>query len=119
MMTGDRVPDRRADKRLDRSFQITLPGHKGETVNISSTGVYFEVIANDIEAFSPGMTIPVQINASSIIPGISTREINLNGSGSVVRYDIKGTTNHGNRLGVAMRFDDKLDLQMGLSQRSL
>jgi hypothetical protein len=119
MMTGDRVPDRRSDIRLDRSLQITLPGHKGETVNISATGVYFEVIANDTEAFSPGITIPIQINASSITPGFRTREINLNGSGSVVRYDIKGTTNHGHRLGVAMRFDDKLDLQTGLSQRSL
>ena len=114
MMTGDRVPDRRADKRLDRSFQITLPGgHKGETVNISATGVYFEVIANDTEAFSPGITNPVRINASSSTPGFRAREININGSGSVVRHDIKGTTNHGNRLGVAMRFDGKLDLQTG------
>jgi hypothetical protein len=93
-----------------------LPGHKGETINISAAGVYFEVITNDIEAFSPGTTIPIEIEASAITPGFETRDINLKGSGSVVRNDIKDFTSHGTRLGVAMKFDDKLDLQMDLSQ---
>ncbi len=116
MTTNERVPDRRADKRLYRSLQITLPGHKGEIINISATGVYFEVITNDIEAFSPGTTIPVQIEASSITPGFESREINLKGNGVIVRSDIKAFTGHGNRLGVAMKFEDKLDLQMDSSQ---
>ena len=116
MTTSERVPDRRADIRQDLSLQITLPGHKGETINISATGVYFEVITNDIEAFSPGTTIPIQIEASATTPGFKTRDINLKGNGEIVRNDIKGVTSHGTRLGVAMKFKERLDLKMGLSQ---
>ncbi len=107
------VIDTRASERLDLTFQIMLNGHKCETINISTTGVYFEVITNDIEAFSPGKTIPVQINASTHTPGLEPRYINLKGNGFIVRNDIKNITSHGNRLGVAMKFKDKLDLQMG------
>ncbi|MFQ5688135.1 MAG: hypothetical protein ACE5GV_15915 [Candidatus Scalindua sp.] len=116
MLTSEQVPDRRVDKRLDLSLQIISNGHKGETVNISSTGVYFEVITNDINAFVLGTMIPIQIKASATTPGFKSRDINLKGSGSVVRNDIKNVISQGNRLGVAMKFEDKLELQMGLSQ---
>jgi hypothetical protein len=119
MTTSERVPDRRVDIRQDLSLQITLPGHKGETINISAAGVYFEVMTNDIEAFSPGTTIPVQIEASAITPGFKAREINLKGNGEIVRNDIKDVIPHGHRLGVAMKFKERLDLQMHLSQRWL
>jgi hypothetical protein len=116
MTTSERIPERRADIRQDLSLQITLPGHKGETINISAAGVYFEVLTNDIEAFSPGITIPVQIEASAITPGFKAREINLKGDGEIVRNDIKDVIPHGHRLGVAMKFKEKLDLNMRLSQ---
>jgi hypothetical protein len=103
------VIDTRASKRLDLAFQIMLNGHKGETKNISTTGVYFEVITDDIYAFSPGVTIPIQINASATTPGVGTGDIKLKGNGFIVRNDIKNITRHGNRLGVAMKFKDKLD----------
>jgi len=114
MMTNERVPERRADIRQDISLQVTLPGHKGETINISAAGVYFEVLTNDIEAFSAGTIIPIQIEASAITPGFKAREINLKGSGSVVRNDVKDVIPHGHRLGVAMKFEERLDLQMDL-----
>ncbi len=116
MTTSERVPERRADIRQDLSLQITLPGHKGETKDISATGVYFEVLTSDIEAFSPGATIPIQIEASAITPGFKARDINLKGSGSVVRNEIKDVIPYGHRLGVAMKFKEKLDLEMELSQ---
>ena len=106
------VIDTRASERLDLAFQITLNGHKCETINISATGVYFEVITGDIEVFSPGITIPIQINASVHTPGLEPRYINLKGNGSVVRNDIKNITSHGNRLGVAMKFKESFDLKM-------
>ena len=116
MTTNEKVPDRRVDKRLDLAFQIMSNGYKGETINISSTGAYFEVITDDIEAFSPGTSIPIHINASATTPGFESREINLKGNGAIVRNDIKGVTSHGDRLGVALEFEERLDLQMGLSQ---
>ena len=116
MTTSEKVPDRRADIRQDLSLQITLSGHNGETVNLSATGVYFEVTTNDTEAFLPGRTIPVQIDASPITPDFKTIDIKLKGNGSVVRSDIKDVTTHGDRLGVAMKFEEKLDLQMDLLQ---
>jgi hypothetical protein len=112
MTTSERVPDRRADRRLDLALQITLPGHKGETKKISATGVYFEVITDDIEAFSPGITIPIQIKAFTTTKGSEPRYINLKGNGSIVRNDIKNITRHGNRLGVAMKFKESFDLKM-------
>ena len=116
MTTNEKVPDRRVDIRQDLSLQITSLGHKGETKNISATGVYFEVLTNDIEAFSTGTTIPIQIEASAITPGFKAREINLKGDGEIVRNDIKDVIPHGHRLGVAMKFKEKLDLNMHLSQ---
>jgi hypothetical protein len=103
---------KRVSERLDLALQITIPGQKGETVNISATGVYLEVITKDIEAYSPGTIIPIQIKTSATTPGFETRDIILKGKGSVVRNDIKEVTSHGNRLGVAMEFKEKLDLQM-------
>ncbi len=112
MTTTEKDSNKRVSERLDLAIQITIPGQKGETINISATGVYLEVITKDIEAFSPGTIIPVQIKTSATTPGFETREINLKGKGTVVRYDIKDVTSHGNRLGVAMEFKEKLDLQM-------
>lgn len=103
---------KRVSERLDLELEITLPGKRGETINISATGVYFEVITDDIDAFSPGTIIPIQIRASATTPGFEKRDINLKGKGSVVRNDIKDITTHGNRLGVALEFREKLDLKM-------
>jgi|TARA_B100002003_G_C13994245_1_gene480274 hypothetical protein len=104
--------DARRSKRLDLAFPIMLNGHNGETKTISSTGVYFEVITDDMEIFSPGRTIPFQINAFATTAGFDPRDLKLYGNGSIVRNDIKNISSHGNRLGVAIEFKEKLDLQM-------
>ncbi|MFQ5687340.1 MAG: hypothetical protein ACE5GV_11855 [Candidatus Scalindua sp.] len=104
--------NKRVSERLVLALQITIPGQEGETINISSTGVYFEVITDDIEAFSPGTIIPIQIKTSATTPGFEPRDINLKGRGYVVRNDIKNVTVHGNRMGVALEFKEKLDLKM-------
>ncbi len=112
MTTTEKDSNKRVSERLELTLQITIPGQKGETINISATGVYLEVITKDIEAFSPGTIIPIQIKTSSTTPGFETRDINLKGMGSVVRNDIKDVTSKGNRLGVAMEFKEKLSLKM-------
>ncbi len=109
MSTNERDSDKRANRRLGLALQIMFPGQKGETINISATGVYFEVITNDMEAFSPGTTIPIQIKASTT-QASEPRDINLKGNGTVVRNDIKNVTNHGNKLGVALEFKEKLNI---------
>ena len=116
MLTSERDSDNRVNGRVDMALQIMSNGHKGETINISASGVYFEVITKDIEAFSPGTTIPIQINASTTTPGFESRDIKVKGNGSIVRNDIKNVTGHGNRLRIALEFEDKLDIQMGQSQ---
>ncbi len=110
MQAKERDSDKRKNERIDLSFLITLPGRNGMTKNISASGVYFEVITNDIEAFTPGTVIPIQITATTTTPGFEERRINLKGKGCVIRNIIEDTTSHGNRVGVALEFKDKLNI---------
>ena len=102
--------DRRIDERLELPLQMSLYDQSGKAVNISAAGVYFEVITEDIEAFSPGETIPIQITAKTSAPGIGEGKIKLNGNGTVIRNKIKNVTSHGSELGVAVQFNKQLDV---------
>ncbi len=102
--------DRRINKRLELPLQISLYDQSGKTTNISATGVYFEVITDDIEAFSPGATMPIQITADTSTPGIGERKIRLNGNGTIIRNNIKNVTSRGNELGVAVQFNEHLNI---------
>ncbi len=110
MQFKEKDSDRRACQRLNRSFQIKLPGHIGKTINISAKGVYFEVITKNLESFSPGTTVPIQITAVTATPGFEERKLKLDGRGLIVRNEIKDLTSSGKRLGVAMKFKDKLNI---------
>ena len=111
MQVKERDSDKRNNERMDLSFIISLPGQNdGKTKNISASGVYFEVITNDIEAFTPGTIIPIQITATTTTPGFEERKIKLKGEGCVVRNNIEDVTSHGNRVGVALEFKDKLNI---------
>ena len=110
MLVKERDSDKRNHRRMDLPFLISLPGQDGKTKNISASGVYFEIITNDIEAFSPGTIIPIQITATTTTPGFEERKIKLNGQGCVVRNSIEVVTGRGSRLGVALEFKDKLKI---------
>ena len=110
MQVKEKDSDKRNNERIDLSFLISLPGQDGKTKNISASGVYFEVITNDIEAFTPGTIIPIQITAITTTPGFEERKIKLKGEGCIVRNNIEDVTTHGNRLGVALEFKDKLNI---------
>lgn len=45
--------EKRDSERLDLSFQISLPSQEGKTINISASGVYFEVMSDDPDRFAP------------------------------------------------------------------
>ncbi len=101
---------RRSCERLNCSFEILIPGHNGKTVNVSASGVYFEVFTKKREVFFPGTIIAVQINLLISTPGLEGSGIKITGSGFVVRNEIKDVTSRGNRLGVALKFDEKLNI---------
>ena len=110
MQVKEKDSDKRNNERMDLSFLISLPGQDGKTKNISASGVYFEVITNDIEAFVPGTIIPIQITATTTTHGFEERKVKLKGEGCIVRNNIEDVTTHGNRLCVALEFKDKLNI---------
>ncbi|MBT6562102.1 MAG: hypothetical protein HON76_06200 [Candidatus Scalindua sp.] len=112
MMVAEKDSEHRITERLDLALQISVPGQEGKTINISASGVYFEIVTNDMSAYSPGTTMPIEINAVTNTPGCEERNVKLKGQGFIVRNDIKDITSHGNRLGVALEFKDKFDINL-------
>ncbi len=102
--------DRRHNERYDLSFEVLLPDQDGKTINVSASGVYFEVITNGMEAFSPGTTISLQINTVTNTTESRERKLKLGGRGTVIRNCIIENPDHDNRLGVALEFTDKLNI---------
>ena len=86
--------DKRENTRLDLSLEISLPDQNGTTLNISASGVYLDVISDDVDAFAIGTTLPVKIAATTATPGFEERKIKLNGNGCIIRNDIKEVTNY-------------------------
>ena len=110
MQTTEEDNDRRVDDRIELPLQITLYDQSGKAMNISATGVYFEVITEDIDAFAPGATIPIRIAADTSTPGNGEGRIKLNGIGTVIRSKIINVTSHGNEIGVAVQFNEHLNV---------
>jgi len=113
MLNKECGSDKRTNTRLDLSLEISLPDQNGRTINISPSGVYFEVITNNIDSFAIGTILPVQIAASTTTPGFEDRKIKLDGNGRIVRNDIKEVTNYGNKLCIALQFKSTLSIVPG------
>ena len=112
MMVAEKDSEHRITERMDLALQISVPGQEGKTINISASGVYFEIVTNDMSAYSPGTSMPIEINAVTNTPGCEERNVKLKGQGFIVRNDIKDITSQGNRLGVALEFKDKFDINL-------
>lgn len=112
MLGVENGAENRTTERMDLALQISMPGQEGKTINISASGVYFEVVTSDMNAFSPGTTMPIEINAVTNTPGCEERNVKLKGQGFVIRNDIKDVTSQGNRLGVALEFKDKFNINL-------
>lgn len=102
--------ENRATERMDLALQISTQDQEGKTVNISASGVYFEIVTSDMNAFTPGTTMPIKIDAVTNTPGCDERNVKLHGQGLIVRNEIKDVTSHGSRLGVALEFKDSLKI---------
>ena len=105
-----RCNPRRRNVRLNVSFEVSLPDQDGKTINVSASGVYFEVITNDTEAFSPGTIIPLQINTVTNTSGSRERKLKFSGRGTVIRNCIIENPDHDNTLGVAFEFTEELNI---------
>ncbi len=104
--------DRRIDKRLGLSLPIALLNHKVKSKNISSGGVYFEVKTDDIEDYSLGKTTTIKIVTSVSTPGLPSKTVSLTGVGMIVRIDSVDINHNGKKFGVALKFSEKLKLNV-------
>ncbi|ODS32153.1 MAG: hypothetical protein SCARUB_02714 [Candidatus Scalindua rubra] len=109
MQDDKKGDERRIDERLDLSLEIALPSSNGKTINVSASGVFFEVTTDDIDSFSPGKTIPIEISTTTKISDLSERKIKLKGNGTIIRSKELGVTDHGIKLAVALKFKKSLD----------
>ncbi len=107
--------ERRADRRLDHSLPIVLPGHKAMTKNISPCGAYIEMTTECHGLFSIGKIVQVEITAMVSQNWFPSKSIKLMGSGEVVRIDetknlgvVGGTSKK--KMGLAIHFIGKLQL---------
>lgn len=98
-----RCNPRRRNERRSLSCEIILPDQIGKTINVSESGVYFEVITNDMNVFSPGTTIPLKITAVKATPG-------FDGSGTVMRNCIIENLDRDASLCVALELKENLIL---------
>ncbi len=111
--------EKRFEKRLDISLPITLLDSKAISKNVSPGGIYFEIVTDDIEKYSPGKPTKVEITASTSTHEISGQVVKLTGIGVVTRTDKLSSARHGEKLGVALKFSKKLDLTVkGANYRS-
>ena len=101
--------ERRVEKRLELSLPMTLLGQKVKSKNISSGGVYFEVITNDIEKYSPGKTSTIEIIVSTSTPTFPQKTVKLTGTGMIIRMDEIEIINQDRKLGVALKFSKNLE----------
>ncbi len=110
---GDRRSNpRRRNERVNLSFEVSLSGQDGKTVNVSASGVCLEVALKDKEAFSPGATIPLQINTATITPGSSESKHKLSGKGTVIRNWVIENPDRENSLCVALEFTERLNVEL-------
>ncbi|MFV1975921.1 MAG: hypothetical protein ACC651_09245 [Candidatus Scalindua sp.] len=107
---GDRrCNPRRRNERLNLSFEISLSDQDVRTINVSSSGVYFEVAIQDMETFSPGTTIPLQINTVTDTSEYRERKRKLSGRGTVIRNCIIENLDLDSSLGVALELTETLN----------
>jgi hypothetical protein len=102
--------ERRTEKRVERSLQMTFSGCVVKTKNISPGGVYFEIITNNGENYQLGKEIKVYIEGIYSEPVLTETRVWVTVSGVIVRIDDKGSINHHKNLGVALKFGNKPDV---------
>jgi len=98
-----RCNPRRRNERFRLSLEIFMPDQVGKTINVSESGVYFEVITNDMNVYSPGTTIPLKITAVKATS-------DFDAGGTVIRNCIIEAPDHDDSLCVALELTENLIL---------
>ena len=110
-MANEVYPDRRLRQRLNGQFEISLPYQvKGRTKNVSTLGVSFEVITDNIDAFCPGTIIPFEITTINLTLDSILTKLGLSGKGLIARREVmEETTDCGIKLNLTVLFIQKLN----------
>ncbi len=111
MLAKVMYPNRRRRQRHRWEFEISLLHQvKGRTKNVSANGASFEVITDDINAFSPDTIIPLEITTINITHDSKVKKLFLSGKGLIIcREVIWKTTGCGIKLNITVQFTKKLD----------
>lgn len=102
--------EKRVSKRLDLALPVTLLDHIGESLDISSTGIYLSLQTSDAERFSLGKEGRVDITTTTNVAGLPERVVRLSSVGVIVRTDKRSTGEDVAKLGIAMKFNEKLKI---------
>ncbi|GJQ58506.1 MAG: hypothetical protein SCALA701_13070 [Candidatus Scalindua sp.] len=102
--------ERRAQKRLELSLLVLLPNQKVKSKNISSAGVYFEIVADYNRAYYLGKSVKFEIVAATTSTMLPLRSIRLSGSGKIIRKALIRSSLHEKVWGIAVRFDERLEI---------
>ncbi len=104
-------PNRRRRQRLNGQFKISVSHQvKGRTKNVSASGASFEVITDDIDAFCPGIIIPLEITTINITYDSKVKKFCLSGKGLIIcREVVEEITGCGIKLNIAVQFKEKLN----------
>lgn len=99
-------PERRVERRLEYSLPISLLNYKLTSDNISPSGVYFEMATDEVEPFSLGRTVDLEILAKAYTPVGHGKTFRLTGIGKIVRNNKTGNK----KYGIALLFNEKLEI---------
>jgi hypothetical protein len=100
--------ERRVERRLEYSLPISLLNYKLNSDNISPSGVYFEMATDDVEPFSLGRTVELEILAKTYTPVSPSRTFRLTGIGEIIRNNEIGNNQYDKKYGIALLFSEKL-----------
>ncbi|MDR4504375.1 MAG: hypothetical protein MRK01_06215 [Candidatus Scalindua sp.] len=100
--------ERRLHRRLDLSLLILLPDQKAESKNISSAGVYFEMITDYRKRYHLGESVGFEIVAETTSTMLPMRTLRLSGSGKIIRKTLIHNGLYKKVWGIAVQFDERL-----------
>ncbi len=115
ILDNDDVNERRANKRLELALVIKLLDHEAMSRNISPGDAYLEVVTHNVDKFSPGKMMEIEVSTVVSQIGLPERTVRLYTKGDIVRTDIINNNEHETKLGVALKFNEKLKLKLNES----
>ena len=106
------LKERRSHKRLELVLPISLHSHKGKSENISNGGVYLEMTTDNAEDFSKGKMMEFEVTAKTSKIGLNNGILGLTTRGVIVRADKFTDRNNETKLGIALEFNEKLEIKL-------